>query len=384
MKFFWKLKCWCKRNLSDRYLVISGPNGNTSIHFGLLAQVFLLILLTIFLVCTFLIVKDFFNRKRSIDIVYIKMDELRSANKDLIDKVKLIDEDLSIFSDYMSNNKSKKKSQSNRWSELNGKEIKDRSQMALSILNDGLFDFVHNVNARMGFLITRITGMGVDPYKFLKEPKSKLDKVRLSNIKIPSNKLLPIDVYHRRSNYYYYKPSFLNLSNGASSFTGSSIRKVIPVLKTLESIFAALPINVPMSGKFIITSRYGIRSDPFSKGKRMHSGVDLVRYDGADILASGSGIVAFAGFKGGYGYTVDINHGYGLKSRYAHMKGVSVNIGDKVKANQVVGYQGKTGSRCRGSHLHYEVHYGNKTINPLHYIYAGKTIRQDQIAYFQR
>jgi len=116
-----------------------------------------------------------------------------------------------------------------------------------------------------------------------------------------------------------------------------------------------------------LSSKYGYRSDPFTGKRTWHGGVDLAGKDGSDIIAVASGVVTWAGERYGYGNLVEVDHGDGLVTRYAHAKTVKVEIGDVVQKGQVVALMGSTG-RSTGPHVHFEVIRNGKTEDPVKYI----------------
>lgn len=116
-----------------------------------------------------------------------------------------------------------------------------------------------------------------------------------------------------------------------------------------------------------LSSRYGYRTDPFSGRRAWHGGVDLAGKDGSDIIAVAAGVVTFAADRHGYGNLVEIDHGDGLVTRYAHCKTIEVEVGDVVQKGQVVALMGSTG-RSTGPHVHFEVLRHGKTQNPEDYI----------------
>jgi murein DD-endopeptidase MepM/ murein hydrolase activator NlpD len=129
---------------------------------------------------------------------------------------------------------------------------------------------------------------------------------------------------------------------------------------------AATPSIWPAHGYF--TSGFGMRRSPFNWNvMEFHYGIDIAGPHGSYIYTSADGRVAFAGYRGGYGYLVIINHGYGFETYYAHLAAVAVSVGQKVSRGQVVGYMGRTGN-VTGTHLHYEVHVNGVPVNPLSYI----------------
>ncbi len=116
-----------------------------------------------------------------------------------------------------------------------------------------------------------------------------------------------------------------------------------------------------------LSSRYGYRSDPFNGRRTWHDGVDLAGKEGSDIIAVAAGVVTWADERYGYGNLVEIDHGDGLVTRYAHAKAVKVKVGDVVQKGQVVALMGSTG-RSTGPHVHFEVLRNGKSQNPEHYI----------------
>lgn len=122
------------------------------------------------------------------------------------------------------------------------------------------------------------------------------------------------------------------------------------------------PDYTPTTGQ--ITSYFGYRIHPITKRRSMHDGLDFGADRGTTIKAAGSGVVTFSGTNGGYGKTIVISHGYGYKTVYAHNNSNKVSVGDKVEKGQKIGEVGNTG-RSTGPHLHFEVHYNGKQINPM-------------------
>ncbi len=130
-----------------------------------------------------------------------------------------------------------------------------------------------------------------------------------------------------------------------------------------------MPLGIPVWGR--LTSGFGIRKDPFSGRWRPHYGVDINARYGTKVKATGEGVVVFAGNKGnGYGLYIDINHGNGFVTRYAHLSKIYVRPGQKVKRGQVIGAVGSSGYST-GAHLHYEIIKNGKKINPIFYLGIG-------------
>jgi len=146
----------------------------------------------------------------------------------------------------------------------------------------------------------------------------------------------------------------------------------LSMLGAVKGKARTFPILNPVPGKDI-SSTFGPRSDPFLGTSAMHAGLDFRAPSGTPIRAGGAGTIVTAGWNGGYGKMVEIDHGNGLHTRYAHMSAIAVTKGDKIKAGDVVGQVGSTG-RSTGPHLHYEVRRDGSAINPFKFIKAGRAI----------
>jgi murein DD-endopeptidase MepM/ murein hydrolase activator NlpD len=129
--------------------------------------------------------------------------------------------------------------------------------------------------------------------------------------------------------------------------------------------WASTPSIWPVRGW--VTSRFGNREDPLTGRKTAHTGIDIAGPHGKDIVSTADGTVVFAGVEGSYGKVVVVDHGYGMKSRYAHLASIAISAGDAVKRGQVIGKLGNTG-RSTGPHLHYEIRLNGVPQNPRNYI----------------
>ena len=115
-----------------------------------------------------------------------------------------------------------------------------------------------------------------------------------------------------------------------------------------------------------VSSLYGMRMHPTLGIWRKHEGIDLTAPIGTAVYASGNGVISQSQWRNGYGELIEVNHGFGYKSRYAHLSKRYVQVGDSVTRGQVIGEVGNTGVSS-GPHLHYEVRYRDNTVNPIHY-----------------
>ncbi len=138
-----------------------------------------------------------------------------------------------------------------------------------------------------------------------------------------------------------------------------------------------LPLAVPMQGEPGISSSFGRRLDPFTKQWAFHAGIDFIGPVRSPALATAPGVVVYAGRKGAYGRTVEIDHGLGVKTRYAHLSSIAVQTGDVIVFGRKVGTMGSTG-RSTGQHLHYEILLDDEQIDPSKFIEAGYHVFKQQ------
>lgn len=152
-----------------------------------------------------------------------------------------------------------------------------------------------------------------------------------------------------------------------------SFDEVFELARNKSLMLACIPAIQPIErGKGRIVSGYGMRFHPILKYRRMHWGIDITAPSGTPIYATADGTVNFNGHKGGYGKTCVIDHGYGYQTLYGHMKTITVRNGQKVKRGEIIGYVGSTGL-SQSPHVHYEVIYNDKKVNPVNYFYNDFT-----------
>ncbi len=126
-----------------------------------------------------------------------------------------------------------------------------------------------------------------------------------------------------------------------------------------------------------IASGFGARLDPFTKQLAFHGGIDFSGTRGTDVHVTAPGKVVFTGPRGAYGNAVEVDHGYGIKTRYGHLQKISVTVGSELAEGDVVGELGSTG-RTTGPHLHYEVWYDDTLRNPSKFLRAGRYVHEEQ------
>ncbi|HEY7243336.1 MAG TPA: M23 family metallopeptidase [Xanthobacteraceae bacterium] len=131
----------------------------------------------------------------------------------------------------------------------------------------------------------------------------------------------------------------------------------------------SIPVRKPLDSEIELMSGFGVRQDPFTGSPAMHTGIDLHGRSGDPVHASADGTVTAAGWSGGYGRVVDVDHGGGLSTRYAHLSAINVQVGQRIKAGHIVGRLGSTG-RSTGPHLHYETRVKGEAVDPYKFLRA--------------
>ncbi|NYF33139.1 MULTISPECIES: M23 family metallopeptidase [Sphingopyxis] len=139
-------------------------------------------------------------------------------------------------------------------------------------------------------------------------------------------------------------------------------------MEVLERTLVAVPSGNP-ANVLMMSSGFGYRSDPFTGAGAMHAGLDFRGPIGTPILAAAPGRVSFVGQKSGYGNVVEVDHGQGILTRYAHLSGFTTKVGTQVTAGQQIAKMGSTG-RSTGSHLHFEVRLNGEAVNPRRFLEA--------------
>jgi murein DD-endopeptidase MepM/ murein hydrolase activator NlpD len=146
-------------------------------------------------------------------------------------------------------------------------------------------------------------------------------------------------------------------------------------MSVLERAMDGIPQVVPASVENI-TSGFGYRRDPFNGRGAMHAGIDFKGAVGSPIFAAAEGRVTFAGWKSGYGQAIEITHGNGMLTRYAHLSRIGVRVGQEVAAGTTIGGLGNTG-RSTGPHLHFEVRINDRAVNPRPFLEAAPDVLKE-------
>ncbi len=169
----------------------------------------------------------------------------------------------------------------------------------------------------------------------------------------------------------------LRLEGIADKNFTQAYRRAATVLAELDNLITAVrhvPLGMPVSdAQFDRSSGFGARVDPFTRRYAFHPGLDFAGPYGARVVATASGTVTFAGYRGAYGNMVEIDHRFGIHTRYGHLSRITVRPGARLPKGSEVGHAGSTG-RSTGTHVHYEVLYDDKVRNPSSFIKAGRNV----------
>ena len=152
-----------------------------------------------------------------------------------------------------------------------------------------------------------------------------------------------------------------------------SLDDILKMAKDKDKLLAAIPAIQPVRNENLksMVSGFGYRTDPFTKARKMHEGMDFTAKIGTPIYATGDGIVARADNSvSGFGNHIVIRHGFGYETLYGHLSKYKCRAGQRINRGDVIGYVGSTG-RSEGPHLHYEVHKNGKVVNPLNFYYGN-------------
>jgi murein DD-endopeptidase MepM/ murein hydrolase activator NlpD len=166
---------------------------------------------------------------------------------------------------------------------------------------------------------------------------------------------------------------FVPASAGAISAFDRQLYRIKLVrghVERLTRTLSVVPIRKPMMGELDSTSGFGMRTDPFIRAPAMHTGLDFRADTGEPARATAAGTVTMAGTNGGYGRMVEVDHGNGFTTRYAHLSVIDVEVGQVVRIGQIVGRVGSTG-RSTGPHLHYETRVDGDPVDPQKFLRAG-------------
>ncbi len=157
-----------------------------------------------------------------------------------------------------------------------------------------------------------------------------------------------------------------------------SFDEIVEMAQDKSDFLESIPAIQPVANQDLkrMASGYGWRTDPFTKARKFHHGMDFSAQTGTPVYATGDGKVIRADNKSsGFGNHIRIDHGYGYITIYAHLNDYNVKVGEKVQRGDLIGFVGNTG-RSRGPHLHYEVHLNGERLNPVNFYYGELTAEE--------
>jgi murein DD-endopeptidase MepM/ murein hydrolase activator NlpD len=152
-----------------------------------------------------------------------------------------------------------------------------------------------------------------------------------------------------------------------------SLDQVLNLAKAKEKFLSSIPAIQPVKNEDLkrMASGFGYRSDPFTKARKMHKGMDFTAPTGTPVFATGDGVIKRAdNTASGFGNHIVIQHGYGYETLYAHLSRYNKRVGQHVNRGDIIGFVGSTG-RSEGPHCHYEVHKDGSVVNPINFYYGN-------------
>jgi murein DD-endopeptidase MepM/ murein hydrolase activator NlpD len=235
--------------------------------------------------------------------------------------------------------------------------------------NDKLENSLNDMRDLQNNLVDKITVLAEDKIKDLEKTLSKVDvvlsQVRLKNRASLVKKVEQEDGEGLGGKYIPLKHIELSDEELNAKFKDANIK--VNLWEGLSKATSMLPLGAPVKTRIRITSPFGVRSDPFLKTPAMHTGIDFGGKMGTPLYATASGKVIQAGNRGDYGLCVEVDHGLGFTTLYAHLSKINVKKGDIIEEGTKVGLAGSTG-RSTGVHLHYELRHNNRALNPYAFI----------------
>lgn len=235
------------------------------------------------------------------------------------------------------------------------------------------YDIMNDKIDNLDILLTELEDRDDNIYRMIFEADPIPSSVRKAGYG-GSNRYLALDG-HVNSDMVINTAKRIDVLTSQLYVQSKSFDEIYEMAKNKSEMLSCIPAIMPVKGTDIyrISSHYGQRTDPFYKVAKFHGGIDFSGRVGLGIYATGDGVVIkVEKNKSGYGNNILIDHGYGYKTRYAHLHSFKVKKGQKVKRGQEIGTMGNTG-KSTAPHLHYEVIKNNKTVNPINFFYNDIT-----------
>lgn len=235
------------------------------------------------------------------------------------------------------------------------------------------YDIMNDKIDNLDLLLTELEDRDDNIYRVIFEAEPIPSSIRKAGYG-GSNRYVALDGYVN-SDLVISTAKRIDILSSQLYVQSKSFDEIFKMAKNKSEMLSCIPAIMPVKGTDIyrISSHYGHRTDPFYKVTKFHGGIDFSGPVGTGIYATGDGVVSMVEQnKRGYGNNIIIDHGYGYKTRYAHLHSFSVKKGDKVQRGQEIGKMGNTG-KSTAPHLHYEVIKNKKTVNPIHFFFNDIT-----------
>ncbi len=290
----------------------------------------------------------------SVTMRYEKLEELKSLAIELGIKI----EDLEAYREEMEEFKSEIDTNLGTYNAPKSSDSDESSDVTRDLLKEYTLQIDPNYENKRVLSTSAPTSENSADLTRIKEDQLKMVDVAMNDIEIDDDEF---DAeLEKITAFLEFASSKVEQDSKNFAFTNESLEKMIPYLESYPSVW-------PIKNTYV-TSAFGYRRNPFGgSGREFHTGVDLkARYQ--DVSATAEGEVVVSEYLSGYGYTIVIDHGYGLTTKYAHNSKLYVSVGDHVERGDVISESGNSG-RSTGPHLHYEVLLNGEPVNPVDYIY---------------
>lgn len=237
---------------------------------------------------------------------------------------------------------------------------------------DGLRDRVAALETLVADMQNAQIGLLAHVSDLADERIAELEQV-LSQTDLDIDKLLSIgnDVSHQ-GGPFVPAGELPDLGHEALNEKLGSIHEKVLRWEDLITVVDASPLGRPLEGGWV-SSGYGVRKDPFTGQRARHLGMDFGHRTGQPVVTTARGVISYAGARHRYGNMVEVDHGRGFKTRYAHLSKINVKKGDRVASGDTIGLVGNTG-RSTGPHLHYEIRIDDRPVNPYRFVKAKKHV----------
>jgi murein DD-endopeptidase MepM/ murein hydrolase activator NlpD len=290
----------------------------------------------------------------SVTMRYEKLEELKSLAIELGIKI----EDLEAYREEMEEFKSEIDTNLGTYNAPKSSDSDESSDVTRDLLKEYTLQIDPNYENKRVLSTSAPTSENSADLTRIKEDQLKMVDVAMNDIEIDDDEF---DAeLEKITAFLEFASSKVEQDSKNFAFTNESLEKMIPYLESYPSVW-------PIKNTYV-TSAFGYRRNPFGgSGREFHTGVDLkAKYQ--EVSATAEGEVVVSEYLSGYGYTIVIDHGYGLTTKYAHNSKLYVSVGDHVERGDVISESGNSG-RSTGPHLHYEVLLNGEPVNPVDYIY---------------